>query len=47
MKKILLIVAVAAIGMVSCKKEEPAQPVKVEKASEVAGGVRNDMSGWD
>ncbi|HEY0056409.1 MAG TPA: hypothetical protein VGB63_13730 [Pedobacter sp.] len=38
MKKILLVLAVAAIGMVSCKKEETAKPTN---AVSISGGKTN------
>ena len=45
MKKILLIVAVAAIGMVSCKKEESVQPSKASKTMHDTG--KTNMGTWD
>jgi hypothetical protein len=46
MKKVLLVLAVAAIGMVSCKKEESVKPVKVENAA-MGGGADRVMIGMD
>ncbi|MEJ6978827.1 hypothetical protein WG906_00100 [Pedobacter sp. P351] len=46
MKKILLVLAVAAIGMVSCKKESEVKPVKVENAT-MGGGATSVMLGMD
>ena len=40
MKRILLVVAVVAIGMVSCKKEEAVSPVKVENTTMGPGADR-------
>ena len=40
MKRILLVLAVVAIGMVSCKKEEEVKPAKVENATMGAGADR-------
>jgi hypothetical protein len=39
MKKVLLVLVVAAIGMASCKKEESVKPVKAESA--MKGGKTN------
>ena len=46
MKKILLVLAVATVGMVSCKKEEGVKPVKAEPVA-IGGGATRDMSGMD
>ena len=46
MKKVLLVLAVAAIGLVSCKKEEAVKPVKVDNATMGAGGARIDLRSW-
>jgi|GEM_PF-751779 len=46
MKKVLLVIAVAAIGLVSCKKEEGIKPVKVENAA-MGAGTQKDMMGMD
>ena len=43
MKKTLLVLVIAAIGMVSCKKEEVAKPVQVKDAQAIDG----DLSRWD
>jgi hypothetical protein len=46
MKKVLLVLAVAAIGMVSCKKEEVVAPSKVTN-SQMAGGDKSILLGMD
>ncbi|MEJ6978828.1 hypothetical protein WG906_00090 [Pedobacter sp. P351] len=46
MKKIVIVLAVAAIGMVSCKKESEVKPVKVENAT-MGGGATSVMLGMD
>ena len=46
MKKILVVLAVVAIGMVSCKKEEEVKPVKVETAT-MGGGADRILIGMD
>jgi len=46
MKKFLVIIVVAALGIVSCKKEESAKPLSVENAT-MGGGHVKDMSGMD
>ena len=45
MKKILLVLVVAAIGLVSCQKEEEVKPV--QQSQKVMGGDIRDMGGWD
>lgn len=46
MKKILLVLAVVALGISSCKKETEIKPVQVENAAMGAGTLK-DMSGMD
>jgi hypothetical protein len=46
MKKALLVFVFAAIGLSSCKKEETATPVKIEKAS-MGGGATRNMGAMD
>ncbi len=46
MKKILVLAALLTVGMISCKKEETAQPsAKIEKG--VMQGEKKDLGSWD
>ena len=45
MKKILLVLVVAAIGMVSCKKEDIAKPVSVDKTP--VAGIDSEVGEWE
>ena len=50
MKKVLLVLFVAALGMSSCKKDEVAQPVKTvqnDDDEEDDGGDINQHPGWE
>ena len=44
MKKVLLVVFVAALSLGSCKKEETAQPAKTVK---IDAGDHQTTEGWD
>ena len=50
MKKVLLVLFVAVLGMSSCKKDEVAQPVKTvqnDDDEEDDGGDINQHPGWE
>jgi hypothetical protein len=46
MKKVLFVLSFVVIAMVSCKKEESVQPVKVEKA-QMGPGTERNLLGMD
>jgi nitrous oxide reductase accessory protein NosL len=46
MKKALFLIVFAAMCLSSCKKEETAAPVKIEKAS-MGGGATRNMGAMD
>ena len=45
-KNLILLLVIATVGLVSCKKDSEVKPIKIENQS-MAGGATRNMGGMD